>query len=73
MKREYSNGYYPKIKYWTSELQKAIDNNNLSALQRCSRKLDYFIQRQNEVALKNWGPKVALLPNFYVKTSVKEK
>ena len=56
MKREYSNldvlhrpshyGYWGKIEYWTSELQKAVDNNNLSGVDSCHRKLDYFIQRQ---------------------------
>lgn len=46
MKREYSNGYWGKIEYWTSELQKAVENNNLTAVDSCHSKLDYFIQRQ---------------------------
>ena len=46
MSREYSNGYWGKIEYWTSELNKAVENNNLSGANRAHEKLDYFIQRQ---------------------------
>ena len=54
MSREYSNGYWGKIEYWTSELQKAVDNNNLSGVDRAHEKLDYFIQRQ-------WNTKISVL------------
>ena len=53
-KREYSNGYWGKIEYWTSELKKAVDNNNLSGVDSCHRKLDYFIQKQ-------WDTKISVL------------
>ena len=53
MKREYSNGYWGKIEYWTTELKKAIDNNNLIEVDSCHRKLDYFIQRQ-------WDTKISV-------------
>jgi hypothetical protein len=53
MSTEYSNGYWGKIEYWTAELQKAIDNNNLTAVDSCHRKLDYFIQRQ-------WDTKISV-------------
>jgi hypothetical protein len=45
MKIKDSNWYWGKIEYWTSELQKAVENNNLSEVDSCHRKLDYFIQR----------------------------
>ena len=54
MSREYSNGYWGKIEYWTSELKKAVDNNNLSGVDSCHSKLDYFIQRQ-------WDTKISVL------------
>jgi len=55
MRKEYSNGYWGKIEYWTSELQKAVDNNNLCGVERAHSKLDYFIQRQwdSEVVVKS--------------------
>ena len=53
-RREYSDGYWGKIEYWTAELQKAVDNNNLTAVDSCHRKLDYFIQRQ-------WDTKISVL------------
>ena len=54
MRKEYSNGYWGKIEYWTSELKKAVDNNNLSGVDSCHRKLDYFIQQQ-------WDTKISVL------------
>ena len=55
-KREYSNGYYPKIEYWTSKLMEAVNSGNLRMIDSCHRKLDYFIQRQwdKEVVLKEF-------------------
>ena len=54
--REYSNGYYPKIEYWTSKLMEAVNNGNLREIDSCHRKLDYFIQRQwdKEVVVKEF-------------------
>ena len=54
MKREYSNGYWGKIEYWTSELKKSVDNNNLCGVERAHSKLDYFIQKQ-------WDTKISVL------------
>ena len=55
MKREYSNGYYPKIEYWTSKLMEAVNSKNLIEIDSCHSKLDYFIQRQwdSEVVVKS--------------------
>ena len=49
-----NNDYWGKIEYWTSQLQNAIDNNNLSGVDSCHRKLDYFIQQQ-------WDTKISVL------------
>jgi hypothetical protein len=54
MKREYSNGYWGKIEYWTAELKKAVESNNLSGVDSCHSKLDYFIQKQ-------WDTKISVL------------
>ena len=54
MKREYSNGYWAKIEYWTAELKKAVESNNLSGVDSCQRKLDYFLQKQ-------WDTKISVL------------
>ena len=56
MKREYSNGYWGKIEYWTRQLQNAIDNNNLSGVDSCHRKLDYFIQKQFDSSFFSFSP-----------------
>ena len=49
-----NNDYWGKIEYWTSQLQNAIDNNNLSGVDSCHSKLDYFIQQQ-------WDTKISVL------------
>ena len=46
MNREYSNGYYPKLEYWTTKLVEAIKSSNIVEVDSCHRKLDYFIQQQ---------------------------
>jgi len=49
MSREYSNGYWNKITYWTNELKDEVSNTkvpDLSRIDSIHRKLDYFIQRQ---------------------------
>jgi len=43
---KYSNGYWPKIQYWTGKMNEAIQNSNLEMVDRAHRKLDYFIQQQ---------------------------
>ena len=52
-KREYSNGYYPKIQYWTAKLVEAVNNNNLDGVENAHKKLAYFIQRQRDTKVKN--------------------
>jgi len=47
-KREYSNGYWDKITYWTSKLNEAIAEKNLRGVDSAHRKLDYFIGREWE-------------------------
>ena len=54
MSTEYSNGYWGKIEYWTAELKKSVDNNNLCGVERAHSKLDYFIQQQ-------WDTKISVL------------
>jgi len=44
--KQYPNGYWDKITYWTSKLQEAVDNNNLRGVDSAHRKLDYFIGQQ---------------------------
>jgi len=55
MNSKYSNGYYPKIEYWTSKLMEAVNSKNLIEIDSCHSKLDYFIQRQwdSEVVVKS--------------------
>lgn len=43
---KYSNGYWPKIQYWTSELSKAVIANDLRGVDTAHRKLNYFIDKQ---------------------------
>ena len=52
---KYSNGYWPKIQYWTGKMNEAIQNSNLEMVDRAHRKLDYFIQQQwdSEVVVKS--------------------
>jgi len=53
---KYSNGYWPKIQYWTGKMNEAIQNSNLEMVDRAHRKLDYFIQRE-------WDSKVVVKSN----------
>lgn len=49
---EYENGYYPKIEYWTSQLNSELFHTkkpNLERIDSIHRKLDYFIQLQWEL------------------------
>ena len=45
------NGYWDKITYWTSKLQEAVNNNNLSGVDSAHRKLDYFIGQQWDTSI----------------------
>ena len=60
-KREYSNGYYPKIQYWSTKLNEAATAGNLEGVDNAHRKLDYFIQRQwdKEVTVRIKGNVIA--------------
>jgi len=53
--RDYSNGYWPKIQYWTGKMNEYIQSGNLEGVDHAHRKLDYFIQRQwdKKVVVKN--------------------
>jgi hypothetical protein len=55
MSTEYSNGYWGKIEYWTAELKKSVDNNNLCGVERAFEKLDYFIQQQWDTNISVYG------------------
>ena len=46
---QYPDGYMGKIQYWTSKLNDEVMNTkypSLDLIDRCHRKLDYFIQKQ---------------------------
>ena len=49
MKRNYKNGYLPKIEYWTGKLNKAIASTDVRMIELSTMKLQYFVQRQKEV------------------------
>ena len=51
-RREYNNGYIPKIEYWTTQLAAAVESNQLKESIRCQKKVDYFTQRQRETELR---------------------
>ena len=46
---KYVNGYLPKIQYWSSKLQKAVDSADYRMIDMASMKLKYFTDRQMEV------------------------
>jgi hypothetical protein len=48
-KREYSNGYWNKITYWTSKLNQAVEAGNLRGVDSAHNKLNYFIGKQWEI------------------------
>ena len=45
-KRNYPNGYMPKIEYWQGQYDAAKSTNDLAQMERCLDKLIYFVQRQ---------------------------
>ncbi len=53
MKRTYTTGYWPKIDYWTHKLNMATVTDDLPAVKQALSKLNYFVQRQEEVYGKN--------------------
>ena len=52
----YPQGYYPKIQYWTELLQQAVLNNDIEGIKRCTRKVEYFTQRQYDKYIATHGP-----------------
>lgn len=44
--KNYKEGYWTKIQYWTNKLNEAIIARDLRAVDHCHCKLDYFIQRE---------------------------
>ena len=49
MKREYPNGYIPKIEYWLSISKQAIQNGNIKESEYALQKAEYFIGRHQAV------------------------
>jgi len=47
--RKYVNGYLPKIEYWQTKWQEAIESNNIPEAVKAAKKVTYFIGRQEEV------------------------
>ena len=45
-KREYSNGYWDKITYWTHQLNQFIMKQDLRGVDSAHNKLNYFIGKQ---------------------------
>ena len=45
----YVNGYWSKIDYWTHKLNQATVYDDLPAVKLALRKLNYFVERQEEV------------------------
>ncbi len=53
MKKEYNNGYWGKIEYWTSQLKKAVEANDLDRVDTARIKLDYFVEKHRSIYRKN--------------------
>lgn len=52
--RKYENGYMEKIQYWTGKLNDEVMNTkkpDLEMIDRIHRKLDFFIQKQWDLAI----------------------
>ena len=43
------DGYWGKIDYWNLKLTDAVVKSDISAIKYASKKLAYFVQRQEEV------------------------
>ncbi len=48
-RREYPNGYLPKIEYWQGQLKEAELKDNSVSIARAKEKLKYFVGRQAEL------------------------
>lgn len=48
-KREYSNGYIPKIEYWVSVAHEQIKNGNIEETKYAIQKAEYFMGRHQAV------------------------
>jgi len=46
---KYENGYLPKISYWQTKWQEAIQKGDIPAALHAAKKVTYFIGRQEEV------------------------
>lgn len=46
---KYPNGFYNKIEYWTGMLLAAVEAGNMENIQYASKKLEYFVGRQQEL------------------------
>jgi len=49
MRREYSNGYIPKIEYWISVAHQKIKSGNIEETKYAIQKAEYFMGRQQSV------------------------
>ena len=52
VKRQYENGYLPKIQYWNEQFGIKMNEGNLDDAQHCLNKMNYFIIRQKELNAK---------------------
>lgn len=67
MRREYSNGYIPKIQYWNGKLQYAISQNNWVEVEYCMKKMNHFVSRQYVVENQQpFTPGVNGAPTFQI-------
>ena len=48
-KREYSNGYIPKIDYWISVAKEKLENKDVEGVKYAIRKAEYFLSREEAV------------------------
>lgn len=49
MNTKYANGYWNKIDFWTHKLNVATVTDDLNGVKHALNKLNYFVQRQDEV------------------------
>jgi hypothetical protein len=67
MRREYPNGYIPKIQYWNGKLQYAISQNNWVEVEYCMKKMNHFVSRQYVVENQQpFTPVVNGAPTFQI-------
>ncbi len=48
-KREYNNGYIPKIEYWVSVALQQLENGNIEETKYAIQKAEYFMGRHQAV------------------------